>query len=168
MMPRVPPDLPRLLPEQKDAPILAPPAQIEMLQTENAAPASSLEREAPGVSASILEGLAEILTVTRLGLPLALPRSLACTNIIENMNGTIRQVCRNSLPPRRRGSNAGRMPGWHCAGPPPCWRPPRVSGGPRPTGNVPSCGPRWPPLRPGTPATPSLNSKPGPHSLINQ
>ncbi len=31
----------------------------------------------------------------RLGLPMELRRSLACTNIIENMNGTIRQVCRN-------------------------------------------------------------------------
>jgi hypothetical protein len=54
-----------------------------------------LEREAPGVCASILEGIDEILTVTRLGLPVELRRSLACTNIIENMNGTIRQVCRN-------------------------------------------------------------------------
>ena len=57
--------------------------------------ARRLEREAPGVSASILEGIEEILTVTRLGLPVELRRSLACTNIIENMNGTIRQVCRN-------------------------------------------------------------------------
>ena len=57
--------------------------------------ARRLEREAPGVAASILEGLDEILTVTRLGLPLELRRSLACTNIIENMNGTIRRVCRN-------------------------------------------------------------------------
>src|SRR4029077_15798337 len=57
--------------------------------------ARRLEREAPGVSASILEGIDEILTVTRLGLPVELRRSLVCTNIIENMNGTIRQVCRN-------------------------------------------------------------------------
>ena len=57
--------------------------------------ARRLEREAPGVSASILEGIDEILTVVRLGLPIQLRRSLACTNIIENMNGTIRQVCRN-------------------------------------------------------------------------
>jgi putative transposase len=57
--------------------------------------ARRLEAEAPGVSASILEGIDEILTVTRLGLPVELRRSLACTNIIENMNGTIRQVCRN-------------------------------------------------------------------------
>jgi putative transposase len=57
--------------------------------------ARRLEREAPGVSGSILEGLDEILTVTRLGLPAELRKSLACTNIIENMNGTVRRVCRN-------------------------------------------------------------------------
>src|SRR6516165_2412925 len=32
---------------------------------------------------------------SRLGLPAELRRSLCCTNIIENMNGTIRRVCRN-------------------------------------------------------------------------
>jgi putative transposase len=57
--------------------------------------AKRLEQEAPGVAGSILEGLDEILTVTRLGLPSALRRSLACTNIIENMMGTVRRVCRN-------------------------------------------------------------------------
>jgi putative transposase len=57
--------------------------------------AQRLEREAPGVSGSLLEGLDEILTVTRLGLPAELRRSLACTNIIENMMGTIRRVTRN-------------------------------------------------------------------------
>ena len=57
--------------------------------------ARRLEREAPGVSASILEGLDESLTVTRLRLPIQLRRSLACTNIIENMNGSIRRICRN-------------------------------------------------------------------------
>ena len=57
--------------------------------------ARRLEREAPGVAASILEGIDEILTVARLGLPTDLRRSLACTNIIENMNGSARRVCRN-------------------------------------------------------------------------
>ena len=57
--------------------------------------ARRLELEAPGVSKSILEGLDEILTVTRLGLPPELRRSLASTNIIESMNAVIRQVCRN-------------------------------------------------------------------------
>ena len=57
--------------------------------------ARRLELDAPGVRDSILEGLDEILTVNRLGLPAELRRSLACTNIIENMNGTMRRVCRN-------------------------------------------------------------------------
>jgi putative transposase len=47
--------------------------------------ARSFEREAPAVASSILEGLDEMLTVTRLGLPAKLRRSLACTNSIENM-----------------------------------------------------------------------------------
>jgi len=57
--------------------------------------ARRLEHDAPGVRDSILEGLDEILTVNRLGLPAELRRSLACTNIIENMNGTVRRVCSN-------------------------------------------------------------------------
>ena len=36
-----------------------------------------------------------MLTVNRLGLPAQLRRSLACTNGIENMMGTVRRVCRN-------------------------------------------------------------------------
>ncbi len=47
------------------------------------------------VSGLILEGLDEILTVIRLGLPKELRRSLACTNIIENAHGTVRLVQRN-------------------------------------------------------------------------
>jgi hypothetical protein len=50
--------------------------------------ARTLEREAPGVAGAILEGLDEILTVVRLGLPKGLRRSLACTNIIENIMGS--------------------------------------------------------------------------------
>ncbi len=57
--------------------------------------ARRLEHEEPGVSGSILEGVDEILTVIRLGLPRELRRSLACTNIIENALGTVRQVSRN-------------------------------------------------------------------------
>lgn len=47
--------------------------------------ARRLEKDWPGLSASILEGLEEILGVVRLGLPKDLRRSLACTNIIETM-----------------------------------------------------------------------------------
>ena len=74
--------------------------------------ARRLEREAPGVAVSILEGLDEILTVTRLGLPPQLRRSLACTNIIENMNGTIRRVCGNV----KRWRDASMALRWMAAG----------------------------------------------------
>jgi transposase-like protein len=57
--------------------------------------ARRLEQVSPGVSATILEGMDEVLTVIRLDLPIELRRSLACTNIIENMMGTLRRVCRN-------------------------------------------------------------------------
>ena len=57
--------------------------------------ARRLEQDWSGVSGAILEGIDEILTVTRLGLPKELRRSLACTNIIENVMSTVRRVCRN-------------------------------------------------------------------------
>jgi hypothetical protein len=73
--------------------------------------AGRLELEAPGVGASILEGLDEILTVNRLGLPAQLRRSLACTNSIENMMGTVRRVCRNV-----KWRNAAMALRWTAAG----------------------------------------------------
>lgn len=57
--------------------------------------AQRLEPEAPGVSASILEELDEIITVNRLGLSAERRHSLACTTINENMIGSILRVCRN-------------------------------------------------------------------------
>jgi putative transposase len=74
--------------------------------------ARRLEQEAPGVAGSILEGLDEMLTVNRLGLPAQLRRSLACTNSIENMMGTVRRVCRNV----KRWRNAGMALRWTAAG----------------------------------------------------
>ncbi len=74
--------------------------------------ARRLEKGWPGISASILEGLEEILCVVRLGLPKDLRRSLACTNIIENMNGTIRQVTRNV----KRWRDASMALRWTAAG----------------------------------------------------
>jgi hypothetical protein len=58
-------------------------------------PCPALEKDWEGVSAAILEGLDEMLTVTKLRLPPELRRSLACTNIIENVMGTVRRVSRN-------------------------------------------------------------------------
>src|SRR5207302_5467426 len=57
--------------------------------------ARRLEKDWEGVSASILEGLDEMLTVTKLGLPPGLRRSLACTNIIGDVMGRVRGVGRN-------------------------------------------------------------------------
>jgi putative transposase len=74
--------------------------------------ARRLDKEWPGISATILEGLDEILCVVRLGLPRELRRSLACTNIIENMNGTIRQVTRNV----KRWRDASMALRWTAAG----------------------------------------------------
>ena len=46
-------------------------------------------------AASLREGLEETLTVVKLDLPLTLRRSLATTNSIENLVGSIRRVTRN-------------------------------------------------------------------------
>lgn len=56
--------------------------------------ARSLEAEHPSAAASVREGLAETLTVVRLQLPLQLCRVLSTTNPIENLNGSVRDVCR--------------------------------------------------------------------------
>ena len=74
--------------------------------------ARRLEQEAPGVAGSILEGLDEMLTVNRLALPAQLRRSLACTNSIENVMGTVRRVCRNV----KRWRNARMALRWTAAG----------------------------------------------------
>jgi transposase-like protein len=46
-------------------------------------------------AASLREGLDETLTVVGLGLPDVLRRIFSTTNPIENINGTLRRVCRN-------------------------------------------------------------------------
>jgi transposase-like protein len=55
--------------------------------------ARSLQTDHPSAAASIREGLAETLTVTRLALPGQLCRILSTTNAIENLNSTARNVC---------------------------------------------------------------------------
>lgn len=74
--------------------------------------ARRMEKEAPGVSGSILEGLDEMLTVNRLRLAPELRRYLACTNAIENMQGTIRRVTRNV----KHWRDASMAPRWAAAG----------------------------------------------------
>jgi len=46
-------------------------------------------------AASLREGMDETLTVLGLNLPWSLLRTFSTTNAIENMNGTLRRVCRN-------------------------------------------------------------------------
>ncbi len=47
------------------------------------------------LAAPLREGMEETLTVVKLALPALLRQSLATTNAIENLNGTIRRVSRN-------------------------------------------------------------------------
>ena len=82
--------------------------------------ARRLDHNAPGVSASILEGLDEMLTVIRLGLPDQLRRSLGCTNAIESLIAVLRQVCRNV----KRWRDARMTLRWRQLQ---CWRPRKAS-----------------------------------------
>ena len=50
-----------------------------------------LDTQHPDAAASLREGLAEMFTVNRLGLPSSLRRCLGTTNVIESPNGTVRQ-----------------------------------------------------------------------------
>src|SRR5215216_4491043 len=57
--------------------------------------ADELARSHPGAAASLREGMAETLTVTRLGVRRRLKRTLASTNPCELMIDTVRRVARN-------------------------------------------------------------------------
>jgi len=57
--------------------------------------ADELARSHPGAAASLREGMAETLTVTRLGVRGRLKRTLASTNPCESMIETVRRVARN-------------------------------------------------------------------------
>jgi transposase-like protein len=57
--------------------------------------ARRLERQHPGAAASLREGLAETLTIIRLGVPPTLARTLRSTNPIESMIEICRDHCRN-------------------------------------------------------------------------
>lgn len=57
--------------------------------------AAGLERTHPGAAASLREGLAETLTLQRLGVTGAPYRTLRSTNAIENLNGLVGDFVRN-------------------------------------------------------------------------
>jgi putative transposase len=63
-------------------------AQLEALARE-------LDKTHPGAAGSLREGLAETLTVLRLGVPPTLARSLRSTNAIESMIGICREHSKN-------------------------------------------------------------------------
>ena len=64
---------------------------LEQLQTL----AGELERSHPGAAASLREGMAETLTVTRLGVNGKLRKTLASTNPCESMIECVRRTARN-------------------------------------------------------------------------
>jgi putative transposase len=57
--------------------------------------AAELERSHPGAAASLREGMAETLTLTRLGITGSLRRTLVSTNPIESMIECVRRSARN-------------------------------------------------------------------------
>ena len=57
--------------------------------------AAELDKTHPGAAASLREGIAETLTVLRLGLPPTLARTFRSTNAIESMIGICRGHARN-------------------------------------------------------------------------
>lgn len=70
--------------------------KIDSARRQLSALAAWLDRQGEeGAAASLREGLEETLTVIRLGLPPALRRSLATTNMAENLIGHVRRVARN-------------------------------------------------------------------------
>ena len=74
--------------------------------------AKQLETKHPGAAASLLEGLEETLTVTRLGLSGSLLDTFKSTNPIESMSSIARKVTGN-VKRRRNGKMAVR---WTAAG----------------------------------------------------
>ena len=74
--------------------------------------AAGLDRTHPGAAASLREGLAETLTLQRLGVTGALYRTLRSTNAIENLNGLVGTFVRNV----RRWRDGAMLVRWIAAG----------------------------------------------------
>jgi len=74
--------------------------------------AKDLEKAHPGAAASLREGLAETLTVTRLGVPPSLARCLRSTNSIESMI----EICRDHSANVKNWSSGEMALRWCAAG----------------------------------------------------
>jgi putative transposase len=81
-------------------------------QAELEALARELHRSHPGAAASLREGLAETLTVLRLGVPPTLARTLRSTNSIESMIA----ICRDHAANVKRWQDGQMVLRWVAAG----------------------------------------------------
>ena len=115
---KLPDDLAATVTKKMRAAYHAPSAIIAQAQLE--ALARELEHTHPGAAGSLREGLAETLTVLRLGVPPTLARTLRSTNCIESMIS----ICRNHCAQREE---LAERPTWPCAGAPPAWSRPASS-----------------------------------------
>jgi transposase-like protein len=74
--------------------------------------AKELDRSHPGAAASLREGLAETLTISRLGVPPTLARTLRSTNAIESMI----EICRDHSANVKRWRDGQMALRWCAAG----------------------------------------------------
>jgi putative transposase len=81
-------------------------------QAELEALARELDRSHPGAASSLREGLAETLTIGRLGVPPTLSRTLRSTNSIESMI----QICRDHASNVKRWQDGQMVLRWIAAG----------------------------------------------------
>jgi hypothetical protein len=83
-----------------------------LAEAELEALARSLDRSHPGAAASLREGLVETLTITRLGVPPTLARTLRSTNSIESMI----EICRDHAANVKRWQDGQMVLRWIAAG----------------------------------------------------
>ena len=81
-------------------------------QAELEALARELERAHPGAASSLREGLTDTLTITRLGVPPTLARTLRSTNTIESMIA----ICRDHATNVKRWRDGQMVLRWTAAG----------------------------------------------------
>ncbi|HWD43735.1 MAG TPA: IS256 family transposase [Actinomycetota bacterium] len=81
-------------------------------QAELEALARELDRSHPGAGASLREGLAETLTIVRLGVPPTLARTLRSTNSVESMIA----ICRDHAANVKRWQDGQMVLRWVAAG----------------------------------------------------
>ncbi len=74
--------------------------------------AKRIERQHPGAAASLREGLAETLTIARLGVPPTLARTFRSTNAIESMI----EICRDHSRNVKRWRDGQMVLRWCAAG----------------------------------------------------